>query len=250
MANRRVESETGIYHAVSRGTGRQIIFEDNGDRKKFLDALESALEKTSATLYAWCLMGNHFHLIIRSNKESLSKCMHIACGTYAHWFNKKSGRTGHLFQERFSSEPILSEAHLLSAVRYVHMNPEKAGISKHNQYFWSSYREYLGHPGLCDTVFVLDAFGGMNHFVRFHAGERTEDRFIDADEWQTAPRRMNDQEAMRLATSILDTCSLEQLKSLAKDERDRGLAKLKKSGLSVRQIERLTGIGKSSIARA
>lgn len=141
MSRFRKESVGDIYHVMSRGNGRQLIFEDDNDRQFFLYKLQGCLVDAHLDLYAWCLMGNHFHLLVRGDKESLSRCMHRVCSVYARRFNAKTGHVGHLFQDRFKSEPINDESYLLTVVRYIHKNPEKGGLAPMETYKWSSYHE-------------------------------------------------------------------------------------------------------------
>ena len=168
----RVQSTADIYHVIARGTGRQIIFEDDDDRQRFLMYLSAALRDAGAELLAWCLMENHVHLLIHAPLPDLSAAMRRVCGTYALRFNAKTGRVGHLFQDRFKSEAVSDDAYLMTVVRYIHENPAKAGVGAVDAYPWSSYREYVGAPVLCTTDFVLEVFGGVDNFAAFHHWER------------------------------------------------------------------------------
>lgn len=110
---KRAISPTGFYHVVARGNGRQTIFYSDADRRIFLKYLEEALRKYQITNIAWCLMSNHVHLLLRDNKQNLSKAIQLLLGKYASYFNKANERVGHLFQDRFSSSAIESDRHLL-----------------------------------------------------------------------------------------------------------------------------------------
>ena len=135
----RKQSESGFYHIYSRGSGRQIIYEDADDRFEFLRCLSTALGRSDAVLYAYCLMGNHYHMVVKSNFEALSDFAHDLNCPYANYFNKRHVRTGHLFEGRFSSQPIAGDEHFLTAVRYVHRNPVEANIAPTCEYDWSSF---------------------------------------------------------------------------------------------------------------
>lgn len=117
MRAQRAVSEAEIYHVISRGTGRQLIFECDGDRERYLALLGRAARQRQAVLYAWCLMGNHVHVLVRAPLERLSAMMRELNSSYAIWFNAKSGRVGHLFQGRFKSEPVDSDAYLRQNLR-------------------------------------------------------------------------------------------------------------------------------------
>lgn len=246
----RRQCESNIYHVISRGTGRQIIFEDDDDREMFLRLLEKSTADYSVQVLAWCLMGNHFHLLLRAPLGDISACMKALCGRYAQLFNAVHGRVGHLFQERFKSEPVEDEPYLAVVVSYIHFNPEKAGLCRFDRYPWSSYAEYLGGGrarGICATEFVLDYFGGVEEFERFHAVHAVEAQCMDVDLPRLATRSMRDEDAILLATEVLGGARLADVKALPRDARNDALGKLLKAGLSIRQIERLTGIGRGVI---
>ena len=96
--------------------------------------MSHALRRFDVEVFGWCLMGNHVHLLLHGHIAGISKAMQVLLGTYALKFNEQTGRSGHLFQERFSSEPIDSDEYLLSALRYIHQNPDKARIATYDSY--------------------------------------------------------------------------------------------------------------------
>ena len=249
MRTPRKLSPADIYHIVARGTGRQLIFEDDEDRQAFMRFLEEALDRAEVELYAWCLMGNHVHLLVHAPMEHVSSCMKFLLGRYSQWFNAKSGRVGHLFQERFRSEPIDTDAYLATVVRYIHANPEKAGVGAVETYPWSSYQEYTGEPQLCSTEFVLSVFGGVESFVKAGVSDGGDAQCIDIPNPSRARIANSDEQALAIAQSLLDV-EPNELKTLPKKERDLRLATLKGAGLSVRQVERITGIGRNTVSRA
>ena len=124
----RTKSASGIYHVVMRGVGRQLIFEDDDDRRALLEKLGKLSDEGCLTVYAWCLMSNHFHLLIKEGCEPIASAMKRLGVSYAMRFNLKTGRVGHVFQDRFSSEPVESDEYFLTVVRYIHNNPQKAGM--------------------------------------------------------------------------------------------------------------------------
>lgn len=245
----REHSQFDIYHVVSRGVGRQLIFEDDDNRSVFLELLTKVIDGNGTEVYAWCLMGNHVHLLLHAELDCVSQCMKRLCSTYAQYFNRKTGRVGHLFQERFKSEPVNDDAYLLTVTRYIHDNPSKAQVSTMEDYQWSSYREYVGKPRLCSTDFVLGVFGGPEAFVRFHADGSHAVRCLDVSSGRNRTRAMPDSTAISIAEAVLGVGRLENLKALPLEERNEGIRRLKTEGLTVRQIERLTGIGRNAIQR-
>ena len=137
----RALSESGYYHVINRGIGKQILFEDADDNQRFLDTLKRYSEEEHFELICYCLMENHFHLLVHT-ETGLDRIMKRICCSYAYYYNEKYGRTGHLFQERYRSEAIKDDKQLLATVRYIHNNPQKAGICRREEYAWSSWREY------------------------------------------------------------------------------------------------------------
>lgn len=252
MANApRKRAESGVYHVVVRGNGRQIIFYDDADRRTFLTMLARRMDENGVAVWAWCLMDNHVHLLVEDPENGLSHAMQALLTGYARYFNAKTGHVGHVFQQRFFSEPIESERYLVAAVRYIHINPEKDGIEAASAYRWSSYAEYAGGPlpigrKLCATGSVLDVLGGPEGFTELcQCSELYEPGFEGA-------LRLTDAEARQRAEKIARTKGLadaSQVKELPRAERDTVIRQLRGNGISIKQIERLTGIGRGAIAR-
>ena len=237
---RRV-SPNGYYHVMMRGNGRQLIYNDDGDRRAFLSMLADALYAHSVGLIAWCLMDNHFHLLLEclpdpDGTDSLGAFMHRLATRYALHFNGRTGHVGSVFQGRFTSKPIESDAYLLRAMRYIHNNPREMGIAP-DQYRWSSYGEYLGTARLCDTSTVLDMLDGVEGFKAFSESTAGSYHFL-------AGKGLDAQELMWEACQVLEGMPPDRIKSLPPNERNRHLDTLRKAGFSIRQIERITGIGR------
>ena len=238
--------EASIYHAICRGTGRQLVFEDDGDRDKFLNLLVRNTQKRSGCIIAWCLMGNHAHVLFRMPIERLSECMRDTLASYARYFNGKYQRVGHLFQGRFTSEAVPDEEYLLTVVRYIHQNPAKAGVSKTEDYRWSSYAEYLSGNGISDTSLLLGILGGRNAFREFCAGGGADIPLLTE---HGPASKFPDDLAVRLAAQLLGLDDIGDLKGLRKDMRDAGVGTLLAHGFTVRQIERITGVSRGVIQR-
>ncbi len=151
----RIEFPGAVYHITSRGNDRKEIFEDDLDRKAFLEILYRVCARYHWLCQAYCLMDNHYHLLIETPEGNLSIGMRQLNGVYTQWFNRIHGRVGHLFQGRFKGIVVQKDSHLLEASRYIVLNPIRAGLIKHpNQWVWSSYSATAGqrnaHP--CLTV--------------------------------------------------------------------------------------------------
>ena len=153
----RVKSLTATYHIMIRGVNKEIIFGDDDDKRKFLQILKYYQSKYEIESFAYCLMDNHVHLLIKS-QENFNKFMQCIQTVYAAYFNKKYKRIGHLFQDRFKSIPVEEEKYLLECVRYIHQNPVKAKISSISEYPWSSYNEYIKKSKLINPEIVLNLF--------------------------------------------------------------------------------------------
>lgn len=144
----RIEYPGAIYHITSRGNAQQAIFDTKADRYHFLSILEKACERYQWSVFAYCLMDNHYHLLIETRESSLSKGMRHLNGVYTQWYNntRKNKRYGHLFQGRFKAILVDKESYLLELCRYVVLNPVRAKIVRHSiDYPWSSYRATVGY---------------------------------------------------------------------------------------------------------
>lgn len=158
----RIEFAGAVYHVTSRGNERRSIYRSDRDRKAFLDFLASAARRFGWSVTAWVLMSNHFHLVIQTPEPNLSRGMQWLNGSYAGWFNARHKRSGHLFQGRFKALLIEKESYFTKVLRYVVLNPVRAGIvQRPDAYRWSSYRATVGlddAPDWLDTDAALTEF--------------------------------------------------------------------------------------------
>lgn len=173
----RVVGAGAIYHVVARGNNRQMLFLDDDDRARFMELLCEVAGASSWEGFAYCLMGNHFHLAFATPEGDLPEGMRDVMGRYARHFNRVHGRSGHVFGGRYRAGPIESDGHLLSVVRYVARNPVMAGlVADAADWEWGSYRAVVhGLPGsgFVDQVGVLELFHrhrwrarvSLRHFV-------------------------------------------------------------------------------------
>ena len=243
----RQKSESGIYHVMLRGIDRVQLFYDEDDRRAFIERLSRYTSEGKVGLLAWCLMGNHAHLLIREGEHGLSCVMKKLELSYSHYFCKKYDRRGYLFQDRFKSKPVDDEGYLLAVVRYIHRNPLEAGNALT---YWTSYGEYLGFPEITDTALVLGMFennakGSQHAFKEFiETVDETTCSFLD----ERYTGRILDSEAIKIILEVSKLKSCTDLGLVDKDERNCLIAQLRKRGLSVRQISRLTGIGRGIVA--
>ena len=136
----RLQIPGGTYHVTSRGNRRQAIYHDDHDRRYFLALRDRVIGRYSWRLRAYCLMTNHFHLLIDTPRPTLSEGMQRLQCNYAAYFNERHSLDGHVFQQRFGSRLIEKEAHLLEALRYIAFNPVRAGLcDRPSEWPWSSF---------------------------------------------------------------------------------------------------------------
>ena len=240
----RKKSESGIYHIMLRGINQQQIFEDREDCEKFLEILKDCKAICEFKLFAYCLMGNHIHLLIKEGSENLEQLFKRLCGRFVYWYNIKYRRVGHLFQDRFKSEPVDREEYFFTVLRYIHQNPTKAGLCKGvGDYAYSSYQEYFNESSFVDRADVLnlmtiDEFVGLN--------QQTSDT-VCMDIVDKPVVRVTDEQARELIRKISKCENVSDFQNLDTEQRNKYLKKLREKGLSIRQLSRLTGISFSVI---
>jgi REP-associated tyrosine transposase len=160
----RIDIPGLLQHVIVRGIERRPIFLDDHDREEFLSRLSSLLQETETDCYAWVLLDNHFHLLLKPKTYTLASLMRRLLSGYAVTFNLRHNRSGHLFQNRYKSIVCDEDPYLLELIRYIHLNPIRAGIIKDleslEDFPWSGHRELFGNPTrkLTEKEFVLALF--------------------------------------------------------------------------------------------
>ena len=166
----RVEYPGAFYHVINRGNSQEKLYNSSRDYKKFLQYLEKAAERFAVIVHTYCLMDNHYHLLLETAEPNLSVTMQWLNVSYATYFNRKHNRNGHLFQGRFKAILIDAEAYLKHLSRYIHLNPVRAKIiDKPEQYQWSSYSVFVGKqkgPKFLKTDWLLSTFGSNTKKAR------------------------------------------------------------------------------------
>ena len=161
----RIEYAGAVYHVTSRGNARQSIFRDDQDRERFLSTLEQVIDRYRWLCHAYCLMNNHYHLVVETPEANLTKGMRQVNGVYTQSYNRRHNRSGHLFQGRYAGILVEKESHLLEVCRYVVLNPIRARlVERPEQWKWSSYQGTagLGKPHPCLAIaWIVGRFG--NH---------------------------------------------------------------------------------------
>jgi putative transposase len=159
----RIEYEGAVYHITSRGNAREKIFLADDDRVEFLNVLAEVVSRFGWICHAYCLMSNHYHLLVETPLPNLSKGMQLLNGVYTQRFNRATKRTGHVFQGRFKAILVEKESHLLELARYVVLNPVHSKIVRSaKDWPWSSYRATGGQveaPEFLTVDWILSQFG-------------------------------------------------------------------------------------------
>lgn len=236
----RKYAETDMYHVVLRGVDKNIIFFDDMDKQKMTDSIRKYALETEGDIFAYCLMDNHIHMAVRAKEEYLGIFIKKISSSYVYYFNKKYDRVGHLFQERFRSEPILDDSQFIATVRYIHRNPEKAGIMKTPLYKWSSYNEYFEKDTFVDKTLCMGILGKTSEYVRY-MNEDNKDKFLEYDD----KSKVTDEEAKKIAVEMLGADYIKEMRLMDKSAQEEILRKLLERGVAGRQAARITGLNRA-----
>jgi len=159
----RIVYPGAFYHVTARGNERKDVFKSRKDRVKFLAYLETASERYDAVIHAYCLMNNHYHLLLETPSGNLPQIMRHINGAYTTYFNVNRKRSGHLFQDRYKAFLVALDEYAKELSRYIHLNPVRAkAVGTPEDYEWSSYRYYIGKerkPEWLYSDFILGYFG-------------------------------------------------------------------------------------------
>ena len=257
----RSASDSGVYHVILRGVNRQDIFECENDYLKFLSLMERLVFPVDETgqrippllvIYAYCLMPNHVHLLVREQKCGVSAAIKWISGTYAGYFNQKYEHIGHLFQDRFRSEVVNDWEYFLNLMRYIHQNPVAGGLVNDVSYYrWSSWREYdpkmVSVIPICATtsVYTKITFDELKDLV-YTPLPKTQ-RVLDFD--SDTGMRVSDDRLREYIKAEFGITEVSAIQHLEKKERDEIVKKLLEFCRNERQISRVTGICRGVIRR-
>ena len=245
---------SGIYHVMLRGINKSDIFHDRMDFVKFRILLEQVVHPVDelghpmpprCRIFAYCMMSNHVHLLVKEESDNLSTLIKRIGGSYAQYYNVKYQRVGHLFQDRFRSEPVNTMEYFVTLLRYIHQNPVKAKIvPSPRDYLWSSFHEYSGTstslPRLCRTSSVTS---------RMNVGDLL--KLIDEplndcrDILDVEPAEIISHTDNNLKEWLYSTYGIVNplmIQSLEKNRRNYILKSIKEYRAGIRQLSRLTGV--------
>ena len=236
-------SITGYMHIITRGIGKQLLFEDDVDYRHYLRSMERYCMETGVRICAYCLMDNHVHLLAHGKAEQIILFMKKLGVDYSGYYNWKYERVGHLFQDRYRSEPVDTEDYLFTVFRYILRNPEKAGICRASEYRWSSYRLYQNPPAYMELDLFREKMESFERYREFIEAFN-EDECLEYEEV-----RHDDQWALSVLQKELGIQSGTMIQQYNKAARNDALKRLKGTDLTIRQIERLTGINRNIVQR-
>ena len=227
-----------------RGADRRIIFADDADCARFLEILQKTKREGEFQLYAYCLMGNHVHLVLKEGREPLEVIFkRIGC-SYVYYYNWKYELHGHLFQDRYRSEAVEDDSYFLDVLRYVCQNPVKAGLSETPfDYPWLGCSGSERHDEFLDDMSSLTNLAGED-LRQFLSEPYREDHLEDL-----GTKRLTDREAIKILEEVTGAAVVQGIEGWEADRRDAGVRKGLDAGLSIRQLSRLTGISKAIIER-
>ena len=243
----RSKSSTGYHHIMLRGINRDSIFASDQDKDYFLNSMYRAREKSNFKVIGYCLMNTHVHLLLQESEE-IGLSIKRMTVSYVQWFNRKYNRVGHLFQNRYKSEPIEDERYLMAVLRYIHQNPIKAGMVKEAaKYPWSSYHQYLkmyeSTNYLIDGEIMRAYFNSKKSFIEFHK-EIGKENYLDYKNIN----KYSDDELLKLFKKKI---SMDEFHKLPLTDRARLIKDIyHETGASIRDLSRGLGIGRSTIERA
>lgn len=217
---RRRESSTGIYHVIVKGINNEKIYNQQREKIYFKSIILKHLKTNPVEIYSYCIMSNHAHFIIRAEIQVLSAFMAAILAEYANYYNYKHHRNGHVFQNRFMSECIEDEKYFWTCMRYIHLNPVKAGMLKRpERYKYSSMSEYMTETaGLIHEKAIMlykKCYSDFKEFDAFHK-ERQKDIFADtADEIKSQRREV----ALAIAEDVYRDYNLTLLSQVFEEKR-------------------------------
>lgn len=285
----RDRSDLKVYHAILRGVNKQQIFECTEDYEHFVRILQRQcglpvetrpsrvhsnntiidsddekppyiLKEIETTperhcyLYAWCLMGNHVHLLIKESDEPIGDVMKRISSSYVYYYNHKYDRVGHLFQERFKSQPVEDWQYFLTLLRYIHQNPLKPQLVRNlNDYPWSSWIEYTGnHPlPFSSTQAVLSRIplNELTTLVNEFLTDDEEQDILDV-EGRNQHSVTTDSEIWNLIQVLCGATNATEFQALPRPQQKHYLSLLHEHGAGPRTLSRLTGVPYSIVQRA
>jgi|UPI0006776E0D REP element-mobilizing transposase RayT len=242
--HKRELAETGVYHLINRGIDKQDIFYDDIDKKYFVKWLHSYSSEANATLYCYCLMDNHYHLLMWFKEgESPAEFMKMLGVRYVGYFNDKYDRTGSLFEGRYKSECITDRKYFLNVFRYICQNPIKAGmVEKAEDYRFSTAYEIKRGYGISQLNAVYGELPKKN-IIEF-INEKNE--FSCMHSWKNG---ISDDECLEMYKGLCEKYGFDRAKKRNVLEFDNDFKEMFKPCCSISQISRVTGLSRKTVQK-
>lgn len=240
-----------VYHVILKGINDSDIFYTNQDRFVFLEKIKLSKKEFPFSVYAYCLMSNHVHLVIGVQDKFLSKAIQSLTIRYVSYFNKQYERKGPFVQNRFKSKNVENQKYFLDVCRYVHRNPEKAGITKTSNYKWSSYSEYLGKEDIIDKKVLLHYLDNdIDNFIKYTNKVESIEELMNSADFELS-NKIQDDEIIEIIIRQFKLNSAEEIISYFKNKKNKLLiVKLKNiKGITKAQLSRITRIDKKTIGK-
>jgi putative transposase len=240
-------SNSGLYHIVFRGVNHENIFESEADYDYIHKTIQVVKDEIGFELYAYCYMSNHVHLLIKEKKMgAISLIMQKILTRYAMYYNIKYERSGSLIGSRYKSKPVEKERYLLPLISYIHRNPVESGmVHSIENYKYISYKAYLDkRDELVDTGFLFGIID-IKQYLQLHVKDQEGlGEYIEG----ARSKKRTEGDIRRIIMEQIGGMEPHQLKNKNNCERDNILRRLRNVGLSIREIERATGISRGVIA--
>ena len=238
-------SESGFYHIMFRGINHQNIFEEDDDFAYMLEILKDLKLELNFEIQAYCFMSNHAHLLLKEEKRGdISNILKRLLIKYVMKFNRKYQRSGALIESRYKSKAVEIDEYFIPLIIYIHQNPMRAGIVKNPiNYLYSSYREYINGGNFVDVKLAFDLIGKEKWI-------KVNEQLIEQNFEVEGRLKLTEEEIRRKIKKNIQNVEPQEIESMEKAERDQILNKLKSLGLSIREIERATGISRGIIAKS
>ena len=243
----RIKSKTNIYHVMSRGLNKQLLFDDETDYLRYLQLLNDIKKEYGIKVYAYCLMSNHVHIILKDDNEMISTAMRRLNSRYAMYYNRKNCKVGYVFSDRFKSEAIETKEYLLTCIRYVHQNPVKADIcNKTYNYKFSSIHAYRRDKG--NLFGIVDKPLNMikmnkNEFLKWNETSN-DDRCMEV-----ANKKLSDKEVIAELLKLTNVKKMNEFRNLDEPTKMLTILKMIDQGISMMQLSRVTNIYYSKIQK-
>ena len=236
----RKYSNSQIYHIILKGIDDENIFYDNIDRNVFLERIQLTKKLFEYEVYAYCLMSNHVHMVIKIKDEFLSKAMQNLIIRYVSYFNKKYNRKGPFVQSRFKSKNIEDSRYFIDVCRYIHRNPEKAKIENTAKYKWSSFHEYIGKEKIITKKFLMHYFNNdIEEFIKFTTKKETLYEAINLADFELN-NKLSDEELIYIIEKKYNLNSIQEII---------GYFKNKENQVKIKELKKIKGTNKNQLSR-